>query len=344
MSKVKPTTKEQLVYFLLQNISLGTYDKRFLNNLQAMHFIPKKPVTSNQADLLDKITLRYFKQLKRKEIDANEMTTLDWALTPVESHPDYTDAFCTIKDNIVQVRSPYKKDFITELKEIEIHLDWDKETKLWSAPFCEMSLKHIIDCLDKHYAVVHYCPKTISIIKEFAEYESATCWNPTYMCINGNYIISATNRHLNEAIENITLDDSPKTLARLVAAGISIDSSISANKEDNLMEFISADKTIIDWDNLETLVDYLVDIEPDFVLICEAYRTGNINTSKLADLLKSRNIPNKIVDRKNDLTEIARYDYPVVINTALWGMSDSILKFRGSKIVHLGNSRVIDIK
>lgn len=346
MSKVKPATKEQLVYFLLQNISLGTYDKRFLNNLQVMHITPQKPVTSNQADLLDKITLRYFKQLKRKEIDANDMVTLSWVVNPIDSSPEYTDAYCTIKDSVIHLRSPFKKDFITELKDIELHLVWDKETKLWSAPFCELALKHFIDCLDKHYAVVHYCPQTTAIIKEFAEYESATCWDPTYKLVNGNYMICGINRPLNEAVSNVELNNSPKTLARLTAAGVKIDIPISDEHDKNLFEFITTEKPIVDWNDINTLVEYCVDIETDFVLICEAYRTGGMTSSALAELLKSKHIPHKVVDRKANLTDISLtgYEYPIVVNTALWGIGDSILKLRGCKVVHLGNSKVINVK
>ena len=59
MSKVKPTTKEQLIHYLLHNVSLGTYDNRFLTNIETNFIGAGKPVTSNQSDLLTKITFRY---------------------------------------------------------------------------------------------------------------------------------------------------------------------------------------------------------------------------------------------------------------------------------------------
>ncbi len=55
MTKVKPKTKEQVIYFLISNISLGTYDKRFLSNLESMNVVAKKPLTTNQATLFEKI-------------------------------------------------------------------------------------------------------------------------------------------------------------------------------------------------------------------------------------------------------------------------------------------------
>ena len=73
MTKVKPTTKEQLVDFMLKYLSLGTYDKKFLNNLVQLNFIQKIQVTTNQADLLDKITLRYHRQLLKKELIPQEI-------------------------------------------------------------------------------------------------------------------------------------------------------------------------------------------------------------------------------------------------------------------------------
>ena len=356
MSKVKPTTKEQLVYFLLQNISLGTYDNRFLTNLQQW-FVIKKPITTNQATLLDKIIERYSRQLRKKEIDAQEMVKLPWGVEPIESLPEYTDAFCTIKDGIVEIRSPYKKEFITDIKETELHLDWNKDTKIWSAPFCEATLKHFIDCLDKHYHIVHYCPETAKIINTMAEYESATNWDPTYVRTNSyNYLIASINDSLSEAIKDIPLDLDPSTLTRLTSHGIAISQDVINDAVEEMwnteyahkvIDFAVTDNPIVSYSDIPELGNYLSDIKCDFVLMLESFtHTVSKQVPLIQEILDFHKIPYKHLDKRMNKDEINmdQYEYPVILNLSLWGMSYSGTKLGASKTVFLGNNTPVKIK
>lgn len=355
MTKVKPTTKEQLVYYLLQNISLGTYDRRFLVNLQNIHVTKMDSVTSNQSNLLDKITLRYAKQLRRQEIDANDMVKLPWGIEPIDSIPEFTDAFCTIKDNIIEVRSPYKKEFITDIKKTELNLNWEKTTKIWSAPLCEYTLKHFIDCLDKHYQIVHYCPACVDIINKLADYESATCWNPTYKNINGNYMIAGINKSVNEALDDIPMNLDASTLARLAAAGVSIDPDVKTDAVTEmwgtdyairLVDFATSTNHTESIDALDNLATMMKDISVDFVVIAETFRNGSAShVSKLISYLEQNNLNHLLVDKKTDIEtiDIKKYKFPVIINTALWG-SQRVGNLSPGKMIFLGNNKPIEIK
>jgi hypothetical protein len=356
MTKVKPTTKEQLVYYLIQNISLGTYDRRFLVNLQATQVRDKSPTTSNQAALLDKITLRYAKQLRRQEIDANDMVKLPWNIEPIDSMPEFTDAFCEIKDGIIEVRSPYKKEFITDVKKTDFNLTWTKETKIWSAPCCEYTLRHFIDCLDKHYQVVRYCAETTKIIETFADYESATCWNPTYMKINGNYMIASINKSLAEALKDVPLDLDASTLARLTAAGVEISDEVKADAceemwdthySHNLINFATKQPYTESIDELPTLVTMVKDIKCDFVLVIETLSTANArHIPILKEHLKLNNIEHRFIDRKTDSStiDVRKYEFPIIINASLWGGVAKSGAFAVGKTVFLGNNKPIEIK
>lgn len=353
MTKVKPTTKEQLVYYLLQNTSLGTYDRRFLVNLQATQVRDKSPVTSNQSNLLDKITLRYAKQLRRQEIDANDMVKLPWGIEPIDSIPEFTDAFCTIKGDIIEVRSPFKKEFITEIRKTEIEINWEKETKIWSAPLCEYALKHFIDCLDKHYQVVHYCPACVDIINTLAEYESATCWNPTYMKVNGNYMIAGINKSVAEALKDIPLDLDASTLARLTAAGVAISDEVKADAREemwdtqyshSLINFASSPNYTESIDDLPNLITMVRDIKCDYVLVIQTLTVANSRHMPiLKEQLNNNNIEFMIADRKTDAStiDLKKYEFPIIINASLWG---GIGSFAVGKTVFLGNNKPIEIK
>lgn len=356
MSKVKPTTKEQLIYFLIHNISLGTYDKRFLTNIQSLQITERKPVTSNQAELLNKVILRYAKQLRKKEISAEEMTKLPWGIEPIESLPEYTHAFCTIKDNIVEIRSPYHKEFIKEIKDTQLRLTWDKETKVWSGPLSEVILKHFINCLDRNYQIVHYCPKTTEIINTLADYEGLE-WNPTYKKVNGNYLITGINKSLYEATIHINLDSSLPTIAKLTSAGIKIDDSVIdevflEHKDDpdvaKLIDMATSDKQIYEVSDPKTLVEHITAIGCDYVLIYEMFKnsTALAEYKKLYELLNENNIKYDAMTRSttNKNVDMTTYEYPIIINTALWGLNSTTAKFRAAKIIHLGNNKPVEFK
>lgn len=354
MSKVKPTTKEQLIYYMLQNISLGTYDKKLLTNLCDNNIMGKKPVTSNQADLLSKVTLRYARQLRKHEIDATEMTNLSWDMEIIESIPEYTDAYCTIKDGQIEVRSPYKKEFIVDYKKAVVPVTWNRDTRMWSSPYCEYSLKHAIDCLDKHYQVVRYCPETTKIINNLADFEGATCWNPTLKKVNGLYLIAGVNKFIYEKIKHLNLDCDPSVIARLTTLGVKIDQEVLTESFEEmwgtdyakrLVDFASSVSSIINVADIEEMVSFLRDIKCDYVLIAEAFRnSGSAHADTLAAALEREHITFTRVKKTTEVGEdLSEYDFPVVINTALWGYNLSS-SLRQSKTVFLGNSSPITIK
>ena len=213
MTKVKPTTKEQLVYYLCHNISLGTYDQRFLDNILRLNITANKPLTTNQSSLFDKIVERYSRQLAKQEIASADMKLLPWTLQPIDSSPKFTEAHIAIEDDRIAVRSPYKKEFVKEFKELDAPLAWNKETKVWSSDFSEKYLKNIMDCVEKHYNNVNYDNETQHIFETLVAYEDCKYWSPTLVSRNGNLFVYAINKSLNTALEKVEISTSPASLA-----------------------------------------------------------------------------------------------------------------------------------
>lgn len=352
MTQVKPTTKEQLVYYLLQNVSLGTYDRRFLSNLTSMIVEAKNPVTSNQSLLLDKIVIRYAKQLRRKEIDATEMTTLAWTTEVIESIPEYTDAFITIKDEVIELRCPYKKECINDIRSKELSIVWNKEVKNWTAPFCEEVLKHFIKCAEKHYHIIHYCKKTVEIINMLAEYEACTYWNPTLVKANGNYYISGVTSPLYDALGDIELSDNLDILAKLVCYGVKISDEVinDANARfDNseLVEFSTSLAPVLDCSDPQKIVDYFKEIKCDYVAIAESFGSVAKDLPALIAAIKNSGIPYLYLDKRDSATNLdfSKYNLPVLINTGLWASpAQNRLRLGAAKSVFLGNNKPVKIK
>lgn len=348
--KTTPTTKEQLVYYMLQNISLGTYDKKFLTNLHDNLVSRKNPVTSNQADLLTKITLRYFKQFKKQELDVNELALLSWSTQPVLSSPQYTSAFCTVEDGVLTIRSPYNADFISEIKKMPVMASWDKDTKTWSMPYCEITAKHAIHCVTKNYETINFCPVLNELIDAFAKYETAKHWDPVYVKVNGNYMVACITKQIHEVIEDIVLDTSPATLALLTSLGIHISEEVTQDacktQDNKLIDFATTvSSTIVDEKNLDELAVFLKEIKSDFVLIVDTYKEKKRTyTQKLFDLLTSMGVNAQLVSRQDKPElDLSPYNLPVIVNSSLWGMG-SFSKVAKCKTVFLGNNNPIEIK
>ncbi len=56
---------EEVLDLMLNHVSLSRYDQKFFYNLQLQNVLPKKAITSNQAELFKKVVKKYNTQLKK---------------------------------------------------------------------------------------------------------------------------------------------------------------------------------------------------------------------------------------------------------------------------------------
>jgi hypothetical protein len=136
-------------------------------------------------------------------------------------------------DTTLVVHSPYKKDFVKELKEYEF-VSWDRINKIWSAVASEHTLKEIVSIVNKHYEKVNYCPEVQQALDIVDSYRDIKYWNPTLVRINHNLYVVAASAALMNAIEDISLNIQFSTLARLSRMGIRIDPALINDIHDEL--------------------------------------------------------------------------------------------------------------
>lgn len=347
MTKVKPKTKEQLIYFLLTNLSLGTYDSKFLNNIQVSNVINKKPLTSNQAELLYKIIERYTKQLRKLDLNVLELLDLPWTLEPVPSLPEYTEAHLLLQDSQLVLRSPYKKEFVKDIGTTETLAKWHKETKEWLIPANTYSLKKIKECLENNYDKVNYCDKIKELIRKVETHRDCKYWNPTYTYINGNYYVTAINEALLSAIEHIPFNGELHTVAHLSRYGITIDDIVReklyARYPVDDVCFATDFKVSTEVDDMD-IVDKLKELKTDLILISKVLPT----TSDYIQLIKNQMSPTVAwahisEDETGWYNLLEKSNYPVVITTGMYVSSMSLMKTAG-KVVHIVDTKPINIK
>lgn len=334
--KVKPNTKEQLVDFMLKHLSLGTYDKKFLDNLLHLNFAVKNPVTTNQAELLTKITSRYHRQFLKKELNSEELIQLPWTLQPVESSPQFTQAYMSIADDKdIVIHSPFKKEFVKTLKALE-YMQWDKENKLWHTPYAEFRLKTLLRIVTDSYAKINFCPVIIEILNQLLVYEDVKYWDPTLIERNGNYYVVACNKILYEKIKDIELNTDPATIARLVRLGIQVDIDTDS--------FASAFSATLEHYDIRYIIESLQRIGADYVILNQMYGVNKSYMMEVANHLKANGIKHSVRTKTQETfkEDLRQYEMPVKLNFGMIKADDSI-KYLG-KIIGLANSTPIEVK
>lgn len=344
MSKVKPTTKEQLIFFLINNINLGTYDKRFLSNLESMYLINQKPLTTNQSDLLNKIIYRYSRQLAKYELGSDEVANLPWARSPIPSLPKYTETFLISVDDELILRTPYKNNFIKDFKKLAVNAKWEHDDRFWRIPANAYTLKLVTTCIEKHYENVNYCEELSESLQNIKKLSNDICWSPTFKYVNGNFFVYAINDSLYHAIQHIPFEIELTTLARLVYCGISIDSSVKEKFKEKFEEseinFASEFTSKIDVgdSNLGNLISLL---QPDLVLFSEYITSYKLYLMSVKDSLREKNIDSITVSFTNKV-DVSNYNFVVLVESGM-SLNHKTLPYT-AKSIQITNSKPIFIK
>lgn len=337
MQALKPTTKEQLIHYLISHISLGTYDKKFLSNI----YETNKPLTTNQNELLDKIVLRYTKQFAKKELVSSELISLPWTRPLVTSSPQYTEAHISTNDENICIRTPYKKDYILKLKDSKYPIVWDREDRAWYTDYCAVTLKYVIEQTENYFSAVNYSEDIKVLIDYLAEFENCKYWDPTLTYINGRCYLVASNQHLHDAVYELLESITPHTLSKLVRCGIKIDDSVINNlpHDKELVSFAIETQPTLESDDIVTLVEYLVKIECDLIVVSNSAYFSKFITTELSNMLVETNIRLMIVERYQvyPIEEINKYNCTVFLTNNM--RTDSITNIFTDKIVHLVNSK-----
>lgn len=275
--------KEQLLYFFLNGkISLSQYDYKFMANLQTM-IQNLNRVTSNQAVLFDNLISKYKKQLTKHGLEKDELKALAWKTEVVDSTPEYTGSIITIVDDKIQLRVPFNKNFITAFRQVEDNqFDWDKERKIYIAPFNTTSLRLATTFPKEHFTSMKLCPQSQRLLDEISKYES-TYWKPTLTKINGRLMVVAVNSILAEKIADIDLELTPKTLFLLSNLGVEVADDLV--KDDPKLEFAANRQYEIEVTDIENTIMWMKNIGCENVVIGRGLRTSTITIS-IADLVQ----------------------------------------------------------
>ena len=329
--------KEQLLYFFLNGkISLSQYDYKFMANLQTM-IQNKDRVTSNQATLFDNLISKYKKQLTKNGFDKDTLKALPWKTMVVESTPEYTGATVSLYDNDIVIKVPFNKPFISAFRQVKNNnFEWNRDTKMYRAPFSTTALKIANTELGKYFDTVRFDDQLSSLLDDINTYY-AEVYDPTLYVVNDRPIIVAINSVLGELIKDMVIQVDPKTLFRLSLMGINIDERVYATNPK--LEFASKRVYEMEIDQVETAISWMKSLGCNNVVIGRGLRT-QLNQDTLNELISKYGM--------NPLGPMAFGKLPEGVNMLLQHTSNIDIRnaFAGqiSKTVVLKDSRPIEVK
>ncbi len=277
--------KEQLLYFFLQGkISLSQYDYKFMANLQTMIQRDHR-VTTGQANLFDNLISKYKKQLTKCGLDKVELKALDWNSTLVESTTEYTGAYVSLFNDILTIRVPFNKSFISKFREVKDNtFVWDKESKVYRTNFSTTALKISTQVLHKFFPTVKYCDELSIILSSLAELDSGiTVWNPTLCMVNDKLIIAGCNSIIGELVKDMTLSLEPSILFKLNRMGIDIDPAIISDYPK--LQFAANSVYEAEIVDVENIIGWMKNIGCENVVIGRGLRTA-LNQEQLAKTIE----------------------------------------------------------
>lgn len=338
---VELKTAEHIAHFMMNNISLSRFDKKFVESIQVL-----KQVTTNQVELFYKIIYKYRRQLSKHELDADKLIHLPWTIKVIESSTQYTDGHISIEGNQIIFKCPYNKNFIDAFRKEDTNtFVWDKERKQYNTEYSTHSLKLVIYTSNKFFKTVNYCNVVTDLLDTIKEYKDIKYWQPTLTRINGNLFIVATTEQLDEALGDMLLDTTPATISKLVYYGVHIDES-TYDIADEKQKFISNRVYEMEVSDVLNIVPWLVEIGCDYVVF-----TGNKILNEFRKTLRDKltlagiriDPESKWIYNSKD-KEANNYNFPIVIRFRTSRDPSYDEPIKAGKIVQLVNSQPIDIK
>lgn len=333
-------SKEDILYFMKSGIlRISRSDLRFIANLQTIANT-KKYVTTNQSNLLNRIILKYERQLAKHEMFAEKLTQLPWNVEVLESANSYTDAFIVIEHSKIYFRSPYNKHFINDFKnQAGGLLTWNLELKRYEGDYSTTSLKFIVELSAKYFTTVNHCEETKRLLNKITEYDNSLHWDPILVSVNGNLVISACNAHLADALKHIELNTDMKTLAALASYGVKIHQSLIPTDAE---VFAATYAPLVEISDTTNLAVWLKELGCDYVYLSGGNSLSRIIKSMTTEL-NSKNIMYSVVTYREKPTDPSQFKFPVIIRFTRTGNIDVEPK-RIAKLITMVNSEPIDIK
>jgi hypothetical protein len=247
----------------------------------------------------------------------------------------------SIDNNKILLTLPFSKKFIKDLRSQEIFsLHWNRTHSRYETPFSTDNFKKLIQVVTTHFSNIEYCSATKELLNTISKYNYVKYWQPTLVCRNGFYYIAASNQYLDDAIKDIPLNGSVKTISLLAEYGITIDQELIGS--DNKLIFASEFLTRFDYDNTQCIAQWLKDVDCDCAIFASRPYTS-VGNRLYTDLILQGFHVTIIHDELNLDLEYKKVKRPVIIKfLSNYTPLDYSLNIK--KVIKITNSLPVGVK
>ena len=334
--------KEHLLYFFMKGtIRLSEYDSRFLSNL--LSIVDKKnKVTSNQADLFDKLVNKYARQLTKQGFHKDALLRLDWKTEVVPSSDEYTGALVQLIDDELQIRVPFNKKFIQEFrKDIAISFIWDPDFKIYRSPFNTSAFKAAWYTLPKFFPSVTFSENLQQLVADIKTYEGLF-WQNIILPVNGRVMFSSAYPILHELVDKIGYDITFDNLQQFSLLGVEIHGSLIVDRPD--LKFASELYTEVDIDDFEQVTEYIKQLGDLQIYVARNLPQQHQLREKFTDALRKTGLDKKLATFHRTMLTSEPIVHLSFSRTSMDPQRHNLLMDNVIKYVYIKNSHPLEVK
>lgn len=357
--------KEHVIWFMLgrdsatltsgstPSINLSHFDYSFMINMQSLSH-DKKEITTNQAELFNKLMHKYRKQLSTKGItEIEKLQSLPWQCKIVPSLPKYTNANVDFdkEENLLTIRVPFKKDFINKFRgTLANPWQWNGEKKRYECSPSTIGLRVAYNRLPSFFTTTYHNEINTLITQLEKEQSTKDYWDPTLVISNGKYEVTSSNKILDNLLSGIKLDNSPECLYKMSTLGINIDEKI-INKDAKL-KFASSQIVEVDIDDdLNTVLEWITELGCD-TIYCGGFSLHSASTNTYAkdvvESLKKKKFNTIFVRNKIEELDVPSTGSPLPMYLQIHSSDIDHDQFHSNlamgKILIIKNKRPLEVK
>ncbi len=338
-------SKDQfLKIFLDGTIHLSKKDYSFFYNLSKL-IAQQNYITSNQLSLFDKLVTKYQRQLRKEGYNSIDILNLPFSIEVRVSSINFLQAAITIHKDQIQIKAPFKNEFVSCLRKEYINdfentnrkfinrFEWNKEKKFYAAPLTTISLKIAIMVCEKYFSQIKLCERTSELLNQLNDYENCTVWEPMLKKIGSHFYIACHNQYIDSQLDKVDKSDLSKFFYALSRLGVKIDPNIV--KDNHILQCAANYICTVDLDNLLSVVETMNSVGIKKAVLSRDIKFTKNLEKEIKNLFSSYHI--EVLTLNETTNNLNDYFY--------FTLNSSMAKtISASKIVHLTNSRPVVIK
>lgn len=221
-------TREDFISWAAVYVRFNRYDLKFINGILRQRIYRGQAITTGQAELLDKLIVKYRKQLSDQLVNATDILALPWDLPPVPKTPDNDKYQLQIDNDTLICKFPFNETLVQKVQQLRnkngIKAHWNRNQLQWELPMTLPNFKGWYDLTVESGFLFEYCAHIQQLLDTINSYGDASHWQCRLVRLPSGYcVINNISETLLEHLPEFTYNLDEKTVDQLTELGIFVD-------------------------------------------------------------------------------------------------------------------------